>query len=69
MIAATGLILRTDKLIASSFKGYDACSLPLVGLVEALTRGIGAATFSKAVFQELDTCGVDKVIKRQVWLI
>lgn len=60
-LAVIGRPIKTDKALVTSFKGYDACSLPLVSLVEAIVRTTGAAPFTAAVNEYFATCGVDVV--------
>lgn len=54
-------MLKYDKTITSAFKAYDACSMPLVDLVEALTGAVNAGAFGRAVHDEMSTVGVDMV--------
>lgn len=60
-ITGTGRLLKSEKAIAAAFKGYDSCSMPLLELVGVLTRETGPTVFTKAVYEELETCGVSKV--------
>jgi hypothetical protein len=61
LIAVTGRSIRFDKAIAAAFKAYDACSLPLVDLVEVLAGAADAGAFAKATFEEMNALGVDTV--------
>jgi len=60
-LAAIGRPIKTDKALAACLKGYDACSLPLISLVEAIIRNTGVAPFTAAVTEYFATCGVDVV--------
>jgi hypothetical protein len=53
--------LKFDKAITAAFKAYDACSLPLVDLVEVLAGAADANAFAKAAFEEMSIVGVDTV--------
>jgi hypothetical protein len=56
-----GRSLKFDKAVTAAFKAYDACSLPLLDLVEVLAGAAEAGAFAKATFEEMNIVGVDTV--------
>jgi len=65
-LADIGRPIKTEKAVVACFKGYDACSLPLISLVEAIIRTTGVATFIAAVNEYFATCGVNVVRAQNV---
>lgn len=61
---AIGSSIKFDKAVTAAFKAYDACSLPLLDLVEVLAGAADPAAFAKATFEEMVTVGVDTVSSR-----
>lgn len=59
--AVIGRPLKVDKAVSAAFKAYDACSLPLVDLVDVLAGVADAGVFAKATFEEMHVVGVDTV--------
>eukprot|EP00883_Tetradesmus_obliquus_P013441 jgi/Sobl393_1/6391/SZX78464.1 len=56
---AIGRSIKSDKAVTAAFKAYDACSLPLLDLVEVLAGAADPAAFAKATFEEMVSVGVD----------